>query len=171
MGCGTADKCKSACRHHGRKLHERTNGPCLVSGGHKGTTDPITRTCTIPTGTWLFFPAANSFSAADPGTQSTFAKQQADAVALFGMPTEVSVTIDDRAVQAIPAYLTLSTEFSLHLPQDNIYSAPAGEYKPAAAVGYYLMLNPLSPGNHVVTIHAIVGVSIIDVKYYLRVAP
>ena len=139
--------------------------------GTKETTGPITRTCTIPTGTWLFFPAANSFNAADSGTQSTFAEQQAAAVASFGTPTEVAVTIDGRAVQAIPTYRTLSTEFSLHLPEDNIYAAPAGEYKPAAAVGYYLMLNPLSPGDHVVTIHANVGGTIIDVKYHLRVAP
>jgi hypothetical protein len=138
--------------------------------GTTGNTDTVTRTCTIPTGTWLFFPVANSFNAADPGTQSTFAEQQALAVASFGTPTEVAVTIDGRAVQAIPAYLTLSTEFSLQLPQDNIYAAPAGEYKPAAAVGYYLMLNPLSPGNHVVTIHANVSGTVIDVKYYLRIA-
>jgi hypothetical protein len=139
--------------------------------GTTGNTDTVTRTCTIPTGTWLFFPVANSFNAPDLGTQSTFAEQQALAVASFGTPTEVAVAIDGRAVQAIPTYLALSPEFSLRLPQENIYGADPGEYKPAAAVGYYLMLNPLSPGDHVVTIYAIFGETTIDVKYHLRVAP
>jgi hypothetical protein len=43
-----------------------------------------------------------------------------------------------------------SPTFSLTLPHDNIFGAPAGTYSPAAAGGIYLLLAPLSAGEHLI---------------------
>jgi hypothetical protein len=36
------------------------------------------------------------------------------------------------------------------LPDENLFEAPAGTYKPAVADGYYLLLLPLRPGVHTI---------------------
>lgn len=43
-----------------------------------------------------------------------------------------------------------TSSFTLNIPPQNHYDAPEGSY-PAVVDGYYLHLNPLSPGQHILT--------------------
>ena len=116
-----------------------------------GTVDSgsVTRTCTVPSGKALFFPIINSFSANDPGDNTTFEEELACARDSNAGATG-SAEVDGRAIRNLQRYRVESPEFSLTLPEDNIYGAPPGIYAPAAAVGIYLLLPPLSVGHHII---------------------
>jgi hypothetical protein len=59
-----------------------------------------------------------------------------------------TATIDGVPIGNLEQYRALSPEFELELPEGNIFDVPAGVYAPAAADGFYLMVNPLPPGQH-----------------------
>jgi hypothetical protein len=63
-----------------------------------------------------------------------------------------------------------SPAFELILPSTNTFGAPGGVYTPTAADGFYLLLQPLSCGSHVVHITANSKDGAIDVIYYLTVS-
>lgn len=44
-----------------------------------------------------------------------------------------------------------SPVFSVALPNDNIFGLPTGVYQPAVSDGYWLMIEPLSPGEHTIS--------------------
>ena len=127
----------------------------------------VERTCTVPTGTRLFFPVVNAFCAAE----GDFAAMRECATGFLTGVT-FQVTIDGKIIDedALTTYRALSPEFDLVLPEGNALGAPADTYAPAAADGYYVMLNPLSRGTHEVHILATFpDGSQIDVKYTLTV--
>jgi len=83
--------------------------------------------------------------------------------------------IDGKPVKNISKRLGVqSTAFEFTIPDDNllkaVYPPPnnfeAGSYFPAVDEGYYIMLAPLSPGNH--TLHF--GAPWLDITYNLVVA-
>jgi hypothetical protein len=122
--------------------------------------------CTIPPGTTLFFPVANAFYSAE----GTFSEMQALATAEVNTATDLSVTVDGKAITNLGSYRALSPDFTLDLPTGNIFDAPAGAYKPSAADGYYIMLTPLTPGTHTIQIKARFPMSTIDVTYLITVS-
>jgi hypothetical protein len=128
-----------------------------------------TRTCTVPRGRALFFPIINSFCANDPGDNKTYEEELACARDLNAGATG-SAEIDGRPIRNVQRYRVESPAFSLTLPEDNIYGAPPGIYAPAAAVGIYLLLRPLSVGQHVIHFTgSTAGGTAIEVTYHLTV--
>jgi hypothetical protein len=136
--------------------------------------DDVYRTCSIPTGTFLFFPVLNDEfdNLGCPSTHFTARRLRSTANNLIDhiVPGSMSVTIDGASVSGVAdsksAYRSPSPWFSYTLPADNIGAIvgcnfPAGTTPPppadhphrpgATADGVYLMLAPLSPGIH--TIH------------------
>jgi hypothetical protein len=112
----------------------------------------VTRNCTVPTGRALFFPVINSFCAADPGTDPDPAIQR-ECVSKALAGARGTVEIDGTVVQNLSKYFVdplTSPIFSLTLPPDNIFGVSAGTYSPAAAGGIYLLLAPLSAGEHLI---------------------
>ena len=59
------------------------------------------------------------------------------------------------------------------VPVDNILGAPEGTTSPSVADGYYLMLTPLSVGEHEVILRATIGDFglEIDTKFLINVLP
>jgi len=63
--------------------------------------------------------------------------------------------IDGVAVSDLESYRTSTAPgeaYSVRFPEDNIWGFPAGRYGPALNAGIYLLLRPLSPGEHTIEI-------------------
>ena len=129
----------------------------FLAGNSGGTT---VRTITVPSGKALFFPIVNFFDAEDGiavGGGRLFSIPRPVQVAqtfvsnVIATATGLSCEVDGNPLPITTANLEQSTPFSLHLPADNILEAPAGVYFPAVDSGYYVLLPPLSAGQH--TIH------------------
>ena len=92
--------------------------------------------------------------------------------ALTGV-TNVFCAIDNTAIRNLAQdFRVQSTVFGFTIPEDNLLTAvyhpttyPAGTYFPAVDDGWYVMLAPLSPGNHVLHF----GSNWNDITYYLHV--
>jgi hypothetical protein len=145
------------------------------------------RTVTIPSGTALFFPLVNAedslleeAAAGNPG--ATVDDLRAAAQNLADHITGLFATVDGKDVLDLPAYRAQSSAFTVGpLPENNLLGAPAGTTTTAVADGYYLMLKPLSVGEH--TLHF--GGSAVftqaqdgfdftfklDITYHITVAP
>ena len=129
----------------------------FLAGNVGGTT---VRTITVPSGKALFFPIVNVFDVEDAiiaGGVKLFLVPQPVQVAqtfvsnVIATATGLSCEVDGSPVPITAANLERSTPFSVRLPDDNILGAPAGVYYPAVDSGYYVLLPPLSAGQH--TIH------------------
>jgi hypothetical protein len=82
----------------------------------------------------------------------------------------VTVEIDGEPVQNVTDFRCQTNEpFMVTMPEDNVFEIPAGTYGPSIADGYYLLLEPLSPGRH--TIHFVTryGDATQDVTYHITV--
>ena len=129
----------------------------FLAGNPGGTT---VRTITVPSGKALFFPIVNVFDVEDAitaGGVKLFLVPQPVQVArtfvssVIATATGLSCEVDGNPLPITTANLEQSMPFSLHLPADNIVGVPAGVYYPAVDSGYYVLLPPLSAGQH--TIH------------------
>lgn len=136
----------------------------------------VTRYCSIPTGKMLFFPVGNGFCAGD-GFPDGFAGERRCATANAATLSGFSAEVDGHPILNLQAdlldnpYRALSPPWDLVLGADNIFGAPAGTYSPGAGDGVYLMLAPLTPGQHTIHFHAdITGTGQqIDARYVLTV--
>jgi hypothetical protein len=128
------------------------------------------RSCSIPSGVYLFFPVVDAWSddLSCPGTPpgdltgdqlQQLVQQQTNTI----VPNSMSVTIDGLDVNGLKdsmtAYRAAANGFSYTLPSNNALSAfcpgnpfPAGTTPPnppgAYADGVYVMLTPLAAGVH-----------------------
>ena len=142
---------------------------------------PVTRNCSIPAGTALFFPVVNfvnintpNVCGQGPGSLSVDVMRSQIAPYLDGA-TNLSVLVDGHAVEHPRVK---SNPFAVAVPADNIFVSgcggmPAGIYSPVVDDGYYAFLGPLKEGSHVLRVHAeIPGISfVLDVTYNLTVVP
>jgi hypothetical protein len=127
--------------------------PQLIASAH--------RTITIPTGTRLFFPLLNDEfdNLSVPPTTFTVPQLRAFAKAGEDNPQELYAIIDGVPVQNLSAYRVVSPVFSYVMPDFGLsdqnlaqfFGIPfAGQVSPAVGDGYYLLLQPLTPGKHVI---------------------
>jgi hypothetical protein len=142
---------------------------------------PVTRTCTVPTGTFLFFPLANVFYGAfltDPPETRTEAFVRSQTTCILG--TDLQVEIDGLPVTMPEQYLTESPLFTVHFPTDNVFGLTAADVPeltldPTVDRGYYLYLHPLSPGAHTIHFQTAPGSALCgptqEVTYNLTVSP
>jgi hypothetical protein len=144
--------------------------------GVLNTSGVAERTCTVPTGKALFFPLINvecSTVEAPPfyGADEEELRACAQSFAI----ADVFATIDGTAVQNLgdpSPYSVESPLFTFTLPENNVLGLPAGEAQSVSS-GYYLMLAPLSAGEH--TVHF--GGRYpdfdfaLDITYHLNVMP
>jgi hypothetical protein len=121
----------------------------FLAGTFGGT---ATRSCTVPPGTALLFPAVNLVSCGVPPDRAT-EEEVRSAVSI--VPEEASglnATIDGIPVSDIQGrYFEQSALFEVGLPADNLFGLPAGTVvAPCVDAGYYLMVHPLPPGEHTI---------------------
>ena len=152
----------------------------FLTGAFFGGT--ATRTCTVPEGEALFFPVINYVNFNTPyicgqGGPMNAAELRAPAAAYIDGATNLSVKVDGKALKDLMRIK--SDVFAITLPADNIRnsgcggpgSVPAGVYSPSIDDGYYVLLKPISVGNHTLHIHAEVPSQsfVLDIMYDLVV--
>lgn len=151
--------------------------------GGSFTGSPADRTCNVPAGKALFFPIIDAdcssvepapFFGADAEARHICAAGFVDEALDLGVDS-LSADIDGVSVQDLPKYRAPSPDFDFTAPDNNLLIGAATSGK-MAADGIYLLLAPLSAGEH--TIHfSFVGVPgpgvhipAQDVTYHLTVA-
>ena len=149
------------------------SGQVFFLGGTFDSSGTATRYCTVPTGKSIFFPILNVIWANDPGGSATAEDLRALAKSNMDGATDMSCEVDGTSIQNLGAYRAASVVFDLVLPSDNIFAAPAGTYTPAVDDGVYLMLEPLSVGEHTIHFHGTIPdfSFTLDITYHLTVAP
>ena len=96
--------------------------------------------------------------------------------------TNLLVEVDGKSVKNLQKrFRTRSVVFDVTLPEDNVFDSPcmgaglgnvsAGTYSPAVDDGFYVILQPLSLGNHTLHIHAEATGFSLDVTYNLTIVP
>jgi hypothetical protein len=132
------------------------------------------RTCQVPAGKALFFPVVNNIWIGFPGDPPTPIEELRAIIAGWIDATEdvVSCEIDGEPIKNLGAYRTQSPVFDVEIPVDpdgwQAWGIPAGIDGPCVDDGIYLLLAPLSVGEH--TIRFIVP-DVMDVTYNLTVVP
>jgi hypothetical protein len=131
----------------------------------------IERTVTVPTGTALFFPALNAlFWAPDDLDDAAFFAEQAGLNPalmtdeelirfIVGLSVEdpalLKVTVDGKELRGLEDYRAASDAFEL--TDTDLIDTLGGEISHpnlAVADGYWVMLNPLPPGQHTIRIQS-----------------
>jgi hypothetical protein len=153
----------------------------FLGGTFTGAPGTTVRTCTISTGTALFFPLINIFFGAflnDPPAQRTEAFLRAQVSCTNAV---ITAEIDGVAIKDPTQYFENSPLFEVQLPEDNVFGVdesvvPQLLLSPSVDSGYYLFVNPLSPGSH--TIHWTASMTCPnlgniqqDVRYTITVVP
>jgi len=134
------------------------------------------RTCTVPTGTSLFFPLVNHGAFAflsDPPEQRTEQFLRATAAC---DATRLTAEIDGVPVSDPDQYFEQSPLFEVHLPSDNVFGftetdVPQLLLSPSVDSGYYLFLRPLEPGEHSIQWSAQCGANQQNFTYTITVVP
>jgi len=150
----------------------------FLAGNNGGST---VRTLTIPSGKALFFPIVNIVDWEDGTltggggkifrTQNPVQTAQSLVSMVMATASGMSCTVDGNPVPITSDNLEVSTPFTFNLGDDNIFGVPAGVYYPAVDSGYYVMLQPLSPGPHTIHFAGTIGFFgfSLDVTYNLTV--
>lgn len=128
----------------------------------------VERSCTIPRDLALFYPLANSLWTDCPGTPD---EDVPDAevraiLATFGgggdTACQLTSTIDGVAISSlqVPTVRTQAPKFASTLPENHLpglggcgFELPVGKTGRQISEGYWIMLPPLSPGEHTLTLH------------------
>jgi len=136
---------------------------------------PVDRTCTVPTGKNVVFPVVNNgyFAFADdPPDQRTETFVRSQVAFVKDQATAMKVSIDGRQLPAQRIRYEESGLFSITLPGDNLLEKAAGfVLDPSVDAGFYVHLDPLERGRHLIHFHGEVpGVLTVDVTYRLTVA-
>src|SRR5262249_25296999 len=123
-----------------------------------GVGGTVTVELTIPSGTPLLVPVVNAecstlepppFHGDDEASLRECANEALDNTSGW------FAVIDGRPVNNLDAYRPDSPLFTFGpLPEDNLLGAPAGATSPSVDAGVYLLLTPLSVGQHVVRVGA-----------------
>jgi hypothetical protein len=119
-----------------------------------------TRSCTVPSGSMIFFPILNvecDNFLVPPGTPPmSIAELRAGCTAAMDGVANLRAEVDGAPLRDLNSYRGQSSVFSVTFPDNNLgeffgFDIPAGTYAPFVDEGFYLMLTPLSKGTH--TIH------------------
>jgi hypothetical protein len=123
---------------------------CIDLGGTVAPFGPNgVATCTVKPGTKIFVAATSHECSTFEGNGTTEAElrscaEAADAV----VPT---LTVDSKSVSVTGVETKL---LEIVLPDDNIFELPAGTQGLSVGHGWVALLNPLTPGTHVIKIQA-----------------
>jgi hypothetical protein len=142
----------------------------------------------VPAGTALFFPIINAECSSIPGDNSGDTSEAglrgcANSLANLIDTSSLSATLDGVPLTGLSQYRVQSPLFPigpLPGPSDNnlgfFFTAnptPAGTTGTSVSDGFYLMLHPLSTGQHVLHFHGEIPAFsfVVDMTYFLTVTP
>jgi hypothetical protein len=128
-----------------------TNSPVLyLSGNSGGSTE---RTCRVPSGLGVFISICDAvYSEAEKAGASTeelhtLARKDQDNV------TNVSLKINGKDIADLEKYRFHTNPFDVVIPDNAVYGLRSGPSK-AVADGYYVITEPLTPGNYTIVTNA-----------------
>lgn len=128
----------------------QTRGVWFLGGSFATAT--AERNCTVPEGTSLFFPIINAECSSlepDPYYCEDEATCRACSEAFMTAEDVLGLTVDGVEVTNLQSYRVQSGLFELGpLPDGAIFGLPGGATGVSAGDGYYVMLAPLSKGEH-----------------------
>jgi hypothetical protein len=126
------------------------SGPVWFLTGVINESGVATRTLTVPKGVMLFFPVINT-EASTVEAPPFFGSNEAElrAAALSFSLANVVAEIDGKPVANLENFMVTSPMFEFGLPENNVLGVPAGTGF-SVSNGVYLMLTPLSVGQHVI---------------------
>lgn len=143
------------------------------------------RECTIPANRAIFFPVFTTLFGATVGDCEPTAEGECginelrkgarqDINAGRTKDATLKVLIDGEPVEDVDSFRASSLEaFAITLPEGNILGLPEGTYQPHVTDGFWLFLDPLSAGEHLIEFTAYapdIGFSL-GVVYILTVDP
>jgi hypothetical protein len=162
----------------GALVAQGQSGNVWFLGGVINASGTVVRNVTIPAGKALFFPVANTEASTVEGFGTTEAELRATAKAQTDGVIFLAAEIDGQPVQHLEAYRHQSPLYQFGpLPENNVLQffgvdAPAGTVSNSVDDGYYLMLAPLSVGQHSLHFAAeFAGGFKLDITYHITVAP
>lgn len=137
-------------------INDRSGAKCAV--GQQGDvwflaggfgSSMIHRTCTVPAGKHLFFPVINMVYWRGEGSKASCEQVKRYAALNNDTTLDLFAEIDGVAVEQVSRYRAASDQCF-----DAYARVPVGQYPntayPAATDGYWLLLQPLAKGRHVV---------------------
>ncbi len=133
----------------GPQCQGQRGGVFFLAGSLTG--EPVTRECTVPSGTPIFLPLVNSFCGDVKGTGSEqeFRQCANESLDQLLQGSTTFITVDGNPVD-VSGQRAESPLFTVTLPQNNVLGAPPGAYD-VVSDGVWVLLPPLSEGTH--TIH------------------
>jgi hypothetical protein len=144
---------------------DQPKGKVWFLAGTQGLTG-VERTCTIPHNRALFYPLVNNgwVDCPPPSTDTTLTDAEVRDIMNFvagDAACQLKSTLDGVSISSlqIPTVRTQSPKFSATLPPNHIFAGacspalPPGDSGRMISEGYWVMLPPLSPGTHVLTLH------------------
>jgi len=119
------------------------------------------RTCTIPAGKALFVGLMNAEASDLEGYGSTAEEQLAGATYQADHITSVACDVNGVPVHKLEKNRVISPQFPFTAPNPWIFGSEGGNGT-AVADGYFVMITPLSPGQHTVRIRGSVHFAVAD---------
>ncbi len=113
------------------------------------------RECTITEGQDILIPIYNviNIKTLDEETEASLLAQAEE---ILAQQRNLKLIIDGEKVRDLESYkVTNPTFFTVELPEDNLFGISAGPYQ-AVAVGYWVQIEGLSPGEHTITVAGVV---------------
>lgn len=129
-------------------------GPVYFAGGQSSSsTGSFTRSFSVPAGKHILLPLVNTIVSNGPDPNFSSTAEEADAFTTQAVKLNtLFATVDGVAVSNLASHREVSpVNFTLNAVDNNLLGLPGGTYTDANSDGHWLMLKPLSPGNH--TIH------------------
>jgi hypothetical protein len=158
---------------NGEFAEEGQSGPVFFLAGNFG--GETTRTIPVPCGKRIFLPIVNDFEWI-PTSGDTCSEIFAVAKQIIDQVTVMECTIDGMPIPDLYDYREVAPDcFECTMPDDNIWGAADGTFN-SASDGYWLMLEPLSPGPHEIEFKAVIGDPAnprfaLDITYNLTAEP
>jgi hypothetical protein len=109
------------------------------------------RECTISEGQAILIPIVNvvNIKTLEDETEESLLAQAEE---ILAQQRNLKLIIDGEQIRDLESYLvTNPTFFTVELPEDNIFGISAGSYE-AVAVGYWVLIEGLSAGEHTITV-------------------
>ena len=125
------------------------SGPVFFLAGTDGS-GPFHRRCVVPAGKHLFMPIINILATNRPGAGYRCEQLVASSGANNEYLTQTDIRIDGVPVTHVGRYRQQTPDCFDAFPGN----ADARDYFPAASDGYWLMIAPLRPGSHTISVHA-----------------
>ena len=143
----------------GANCDENQSGPVWFLAG-AFSSDPLTRSCTVPLGKAVFFPIINiecSTVEPPPFHGDTPAELLACATSFIGFSDVITCSVDGAAVNNAVGFRFQSPATPFTASVDNILGVPAGTSGLLVSDGYWIMVPPLPVGPHVIHFTGLLG--------------